>query len=111
MSGALILWLAGAMAVFVAGNTVLRAYSANGLAWVLVAALCLFTLGNLMMVRLMRESGLAVAISVSSIVQLVLIGVIAWFVFGERPTNLQLAGMALGVVAVALIAWPVEAKG
>jgi small multidrug resistance pump len=110
MSGALILWLAGAMAVFVAGNTVLRAYSANSQTWVLVAALCLFTVGNLMMVRLMRESGLAVAISVSSIVQLVLIGIIAWFVFGERPTNLQLTGMALGVVAVALIAWPTTVK-
>lgn len=110
MSGALILWLAGAMAVFVSANTVLRAYSASGAAWVLVGALCLFTLGNLMMVRLMRESGLAVAISVSSIVQLVLIGVIAWFVFNERPTNMQLAGMALGVVAVALIAWPQGTK-
>jgi small multidrug resistance pump len=111
MSGALILWLAGAMAVFVTANSVLRAYSASGQVWVLVGALCLFTLGNLMMVRLMRESGLAVAISISSIVQLVLIGVVAWFIFGERPTNLQLAGMALGVVAVALIAWPAETRG
>jgi len=106
MSGGLILWLAAAMAAFVTGNTVLRTYSASGQTWVLVGALCLFTVGNLMMVRLMREGGLAVAISVSSIVQLVLIGIIAWFVFDERPTNLQIAGMTLGVVAVALIAWP-----
>ena len=111
MSGALILWLAAAMAVFVTGNTVLRVYSASGQAWVLVGALCLFTVGNLMMVRLMREGGLAIAISVSSIVQLVLIGVIAWTVFGERPTNLQMAGMALGVVAVAMIAWPQGGRG
>ena len=111
MSGGLILWLAGAMAVFVTANTVLRAYSASAQVWMLVAALGLFTLGNLMMVRLMREGGLAVAISVSSIVQLVLIGMVAWFVFGERPTGLQIAGMALGVVAVALIAWPQGGKG
>ncbi len=111
MSGSLILWLAGAMAVFVAGNTVLRAYSANAQGWVLVVALCLFTVGNLMMVRLMREGGLAVAISVSSIVQLVLIGVVAFAVFGERPTGLQMAGMALGVVAVAMIAWPQGGRG
>lgn len=106
MSGALLLWLGMAMVVFVGANTVLRTYSANGQAWVLVTALALFTVGNLMMVRLMREGGLAVAISLSSIVQLVAIGLVAWFVFEERPTGLQMAGMALGVVAVALIVWP-----
>jgi small multidrug resistance pump len=111
MSGSLVLWLAGAMAVFITANSVLRAYVANAQVWVLLAALILFSIGNLMMVRLMRESGLAVAISVSSVVQLVLIGLVAWFVFGERPTGLQIAGMALGVVAVAMIAWPAGAKG
>ncbi len=107
----MILWLAGAMAVFITANSVLRAYVASGQLMVLAGALVLFTIGNLMMVRLMRESGLAVAISISSIVQLVLIGLVAWFVFGERPTGMQIAGMALGVVAVALIAWPTGAKG
>ena len=105
------LWLAAAMAVFITANSVLRAYVANAQVWVLLAALVLFSVGNLMMVRLMRESGLAVAISVSSIVQLVMIGLVAWFIFGERPTGLQIAGMALGVVAVAMIAWPTGAKG
>lgn len=111
MTSGFILWLAGAMAVFITANSVLRAYVGNGQLWVLFGALALFTLGNLMMVRLMRESGLAMAISVSSIVQLVIIGLVAWFVFGERPTGMQMAGMALGVVAVALIAWPAGAKG
>lgn len=111
MSGALALWLAGAMAVFVAANTVLRIYAGNGRVAVLVGALALFCVGNLMMVRLMRESGLGVAIAVSSVVQLVLIGIVAVAVFGERPTALQLAGMVLGVVAVAMIAWPQEGRG
>ena len=30
--------------------------------------------------------------------------------FGERPTGVQMLGMALGVVAVALIAWPAGGK-
>jgi small multidrug resistance pump len=106
MTSGLLVWLGMAMAVFVTANAVLRAYVTNAQLWVLLGALALFSIGNLMMVRLMRESGLAVAISVSSIVQLVLIGLVAWFVFGERPTALQIAGMALGVVAVAMIAWP-----
>ena len=38
------------------------------------------------------------------------ISLMAVFVFGERPSPMQMAGMALGVVAVALIAWPQGGK-
>ena len=106
VSGGLILWLCGAMAVFITANAVLKSYAEMGQIAVLIGALALFCLGNLMMVRVMRESGLGVAVAISSVVQLVLIGVVAYAVFGERPTAMQLTGMALGVVAVALIAWP-----
>ena len=108
MSPASVLWLAGAMAVFVVANSVLRGYAASSYVPTLLGALVLFTLGNLMMVRLVRESGLALAISISSVAQLVLISAVAVFWFGERPTPRQLAGMALGVAAVILIAWPQE---
>jgi small multidrug resistance pump len=110
MSLGLFLWLMLAMGMFIGGNTVLRSYVTEPRLWVLLAALSLFTIGNVMMVRLMREQGLAVAISVSSILQLVLIGLIAWFVFGERPSAMQIGGMVLGVVAVLLIAWPQGAR-
>jgi glucose uptake protein len=106
MSPSSILWLGMAMAVFVAANSVLRSYASSSYLPTLLGALLLFSLGNVMMVRLMRESGLALAISISSVAQLVLISAVAFLWFGERPTGLQLAGMALGVVAVALIAWP-----
>ena len=102
----MILWLTGAMAVFIVANSVLKSYAGSGNLWVLIGALALFCVGNLMMVRLMRESGLGIAIAESSIAQLVLISGVAFVVFGERPSMMQLAGMALGVVAVALIVWP-----
>ena len=54
--------------------------------------------------------GLALAISISSVSQLVLISAVAVFWFGERPTPRQLAGMALGIAAVVLIAWPQGGK-
>jgi glucose uptake protein len=106
MAPSSILWLGMAMSVFVFANSVLRSYAASAYLPTLLGALLLFSLGNVMMVRLMRESGLAIAISISSVAQLVLISVVAVAWFGERPTGLQLAGMALGVVAVTLIAWP-----
>ena len=105
-----ILWLLAAMAVFVTANSTLRAYAGSSHLPTLLGALLLFSVGNVMMVRLMRESGLALAISVSSVLQLLLISLVAFAWFGERPTGLQMAGMALGVVAVVLIAWPQGAR-
>ncbi|WP_297618935.1 hypothetical protein [uncultured Roseicyclus sp.] len=111
MSASLTLWLGGAMLVFLTASATLRHYVDTSKLWVLLIALCLYTLGNLMMVRLMRESGMAVAISVSAVLQLVLASAVGMAVFGERPTALQGAGLALGVVAVALIIWPARWQG
>jgi len=105
------LWLGAATAVFVAANAVLKVYATQGQLAVLFSALSLFCLGNWLMVQVMRLNGLGLAIALSAIFQLVAISVMAIFVFGERPTGLQLAGMALGCVAVAMIAWPTGAKG
>lgn len=106
MSGALLLWLGLVMAVFLSASAALRAYVSTAAPWLILVALVLYSLGNLMMVRLMRESGMAVAVSVSAVLQLVLATLVAVAAFGERPTGLQWGGIALGVVAVALIAWP-----
>ena len=111
MNAGSILWLGGAMLAFVAANSVLRTYATNSYWPILAGALGLFLIGNLMMIRLMRESGLAVIVSISSILQLVLIGVVAFAIFGERPTGLQLAGMVLGILAVTMIAWPQGGRG
>lgn len=109
MSGAVLAWLAASTAVFVAANAVLKTYAMQGGIWVLVGALALFCLGNTLMVQVMRGNGLGVAIALSVVFQLVAITAMAVVVFGEKPTGLQLAGMALGIVAVLMIAWP-EAK-
>lgn len=106
MSGATVLWLLGATGVFVAANAVLKTYVMQGGGLVLAGALLLFCVGNTMMVQVMRGSGLGVAISLAAILQLVAISLMAIVVFGERPGLMQLGGMALGLVAVAMIVWP-----
>lgn len=111
MSGVTFLWLGLATAVFVGANAVLKVYAVKGGLPVLVGALALFCLGNFLMVQVMKANGLGLAIALSAIFQLVAISVMAIFVFGERPTGLQLAGMAVGCMAVAMIAWPAGAKG
>jgi len=111
MSAITFLWLGLATAVFVGANAVLKVYAVKGGLPVLVGALALFCLGNVLMVQVMKANGLGLAIALSAIFQLVAISVMAIFVFGERPTGLQLAGMAVGCMAVAMIAWPTGAKG
>lgn len=106
MSAATLVWLGVTMVVFLAASSTLRAYVDRPEVWIIGAALVLYCLGNLMMVRLMRESGMAVAISVSAVLQLLMATAVAVAVFAERPTGMQWAGIALGIVAVTLIVWP-----
>ncbi|MCR4267428.1 hypothetical protein [Nitratireductor sp. ZSWI3] len=69
----------------------------------LALTLILYTLGNLIMLRLIRDVGMAVAISLSAIIQLIAINMVALVVFGEKVSAAQGAGLALAIVAVALI--------
>lgn len=97
-------YLAASTAVFMAANAMLKTYAGGASVAVLISALLLFCLGNYIMVWVMKGGGLGVAISLSAIFQLIAITAMAVVVFGERPSMMQGAGMALGVVAVALIA-------
>lgn len=111
MGAGSLLWLGLITAVFLSASAALRTYVERGAPSLLLASLALYGLGNLMMIRVMRESGMAVAISVSAVLQLVLATLVAVAAFGERPTGVQWAGIGLGAVAVALIAWPQGGRG
>lgn len=111
MNNAVLLWLTASTAVFMGANSVLKIYAQKGGLLVLVAALALFCVGNTLMVQVMRANGLGLALSLSVIFQLVAITLVALVFFGERPSALQWAGVALGVVAVAMIAWPQGGQG
>ncbi|GHD15633.1 hypothetical protein GCM10016234_22800 [Tianweitania populi] len=69
----------------------------------LILVLALYSAGNLIMLRLIREFGLGVAISLSAVVQLVAVNVVAFTWFGERVSTVQGLGIVLAVAAVALI--------
>ena len=111
MSASLMIWLAGVMVIFMAAASSLRVYVDRPSIWLLVLAIGLYTAGNLMMVRVMRESGLAVAMSLSAVLQLVLINLIGLLIFGERPSTMQVGGITLGIIAVSMIVWPQGRQG
>ena len=101
-----VLLLSIAMLVFLGAASSLRSYAGGAAIWVLVLALALYCIGNLMMVPLMKANGMAVAMSVSAVLQLVMSALVAVAAFGERPMTIQWAGIGLGIIAVVLILWP-----
>lgn len=98
--------LGAAILTFLVAASMSRLYVTDGRLFIVVVAMVLYVIGNLMMIRIMREIGLGAAISVATIAQLILINVVAYAFFEERLAPLQVAGMALGVVSMALILFP-----
>lgn len=99
-----VLLLVSSTAIFVGAASSAKAWalSANN-AGLLLLTLTLYTIGNLIMLRLIRDVGMAVALSLSAVVQLIAVNVVALALFGERISYVQAAGIALAIAAVAMI--------
>lgn len=102
--------LGAAVATFVVAASTSRLYVSDGRPFILIAAMALYIGGNLLMVHVMRGMGLGIAISAATIAQLVLINVVAFVLFEERPAPMQLAGILLGAVSMGLILFPAGQK-
>lgn len=89
--------------IFLAAASAAKAWTLAPGMGKLVLTLALYSLGNLIMLRLIREFGMATAFSLSAVIQLVAVNAVALAWFGERVNTLQGTGIVLAVVAVALI--------
>ena len=105
------LQLGFATVIFLLAATVAKQWAlAPGLGKI-VLALTLYSLGNLIMLRLVRDFGMATAFSLSAVIQLVAVNLIALAYFGERLGMVQGAGVVLAVAAVAMITLGPAADG
>jgi len=89
--------------IFLLAATVAKTWALSPGIGKAVLALSLYTLGNLIMLRLIREFGMSVSFSLSAVIQLVAVNVVALMFFGEKVNSLQAVGIAMAVVSVALI--------
>jgi multidrug transporter EmrE-like cation transporter len=89
--------------VFLLAATVAKYWALAPTLGKLLLTLALYSLGNLIMLRLIRELGMGVSLSLSAVIQLVAVNAIALAFFGERLNSLQAIGLALAIVAVALV--------
>jgi glucose uptake protein GlcU len=89
-------------ATFVAAASAAKAYTEHpGWGW-LTGALGLYTIGNLIMLRLISDLGMGVALSLSAVVQLIAVNLVAVLLFGERLTVSQTAGVTTAVLSVGI---------
>lgn len=103
MSASGFLQLCLSTVIFISAASAAKAWTLSPGAGKLALTLMLYTVGNLIMLRLIREFGMGVALSLSAVIQLVAVNVVAFAYFGERVNAIQGAGIALAIVAVALV--------
>ncbi len=102
--------LAIAIVIFLVAASTSRVYATDGRLFIVVIAMVLYVIGNLLMIQIMRAVGLGIAISLATIAQLILINVVAYVFFQERPAPLQFVGIVLGAVGMALILLPTSER-
>lgn len=95
--------LVAATCSFIAASSVAKAWAVAPGWGKLLLTLALYTAGNLLMLRLIRLLGMATAFSLSAVLQLVAVNAVALLFYGERLGPTRSLGVALAVVAVALI--------
>lgn len=106
-----LLQLGLAVIIFLLAATVAKYWAITPTIGKIVLALALYSTGNLVMLKLVRDFGMATAFSLSAVIQLVAVNLIALIYFGERLGMIQGAGVMLAVIAVALITLGPAASG
>lgn len=89
--------------IFLLAATVAKSWALTPSMGKLVLTLALYTAGNLIMLRLVREFGMSVSFSLSAVIQLIAVNVVALAYFGEKLSLVQSGGIVLAILAVALI--------
>lgn len=97
------LQLGASTVIFLLAASAAKAWALSPGAWRLALVLVLYTAGNLIMLRLIRDFGMGVALSLSAVIQLVAVNVVAVAWFGEAIGGIQAVGIVLAIVAVAMI--------
>jgi len=103
MTSAGLAQLGASTVIFVLAASAAKGWTVSPTHWRLALVLGLYTIGNLIMLRLIREFGMGVALSLSAVIQLVAVNLVALLWFGEKMGSLQAAGIATAIVAIALI--------
>src|SRR5579863_60112 len=103
MSVSNLIQLAIATTIFLLGASSAKSWAISPSLAKIALTLALYTAGNLIMLRLVRFIGMSSAFSLSAVLQLVAVNLVAILVFGEKLGWIESVGVGLGILSVALI--------
>ena len=103
MSLSALLQLAVSTALYVLAAACAKSWALAPSAPKIVLTLTLYTIGNLIMLRLVRTFGMSAAFSLTAVLQLVAINALAILAYGEKLGRLEAIGVALAIASVTLI--------
>ena len=103
MNIAALVQLGVATTIAIAAASSAKAWALSPFVLRIAVTLLLYTAGNLLMLRLVRQLGMATAFSLSAVLQLLAVNLVAIFWFGEKVGWIEATGICLAVLAVAFI--------
>jgi multidrug transporter EmrE-like cation transporter len=103
MTASAFLQLCFATAIFIAAASSAKAWSITPSFGRAIFTLVLYVIGNLLVMRLLRQIGMAAAFSITAVLQLVAVNLVAIFVYGEAVGLAEGAGIVMAIAGVALI--------
>ncbi|MFI4994802.1 MAG: hypothetical protein ACHQAQ_03340 [Hyphomicrobiales bacterium] len=103
MTASAFLQLCFATAIFIGAASSAKAWSISPSFGRVILTLVLYVIGNLLVMRLLRQIGMATAFSITAVLQLVAVNLVAIFAFGERVGLAEGAGIVMAIAGVALI--------
>lgn len=89
--------------IFLAAASAAKTWALQPGAARLLLVLVLYSAGNLIMLRLIRDFGMGIALSLSAVIQLVAVNIVAFAWFGERVGTYEGIGILLAIAAVTLM--------
>jgi multidrug transporter EmrE-like cation transporter len=103
MSLSALVQLAVSTAIYLLAAASAKSWALAPSALKMALTLLLYTLGNVIVLRLVRAFGMSTAFSLTTVLQLVAINAMAILWFGEKLGPIEGIGVALAIVSVALI--------
>jgi multidrug transporter EmrE-like cation transporter len=92
-----------ATAIFIGAASSAKSWAISPSLGRVIFTLVLYVIGNLLVMRLLRQVGMAATFSITAVLQLVAINLVAILVYGERVGLAEGTGIAMAVAGVALI--------
>ena len=96
--------------LYTTGSILLKKAADGGEPWVLGASFVIYLTGNLLYFALLTTHPLGTMAAVASLAQVLVVVTAGWLLFNETLTLVQLIGVLLALVAMALVLLPFESS-